>query len=228
MSNYLKLVPIETYQKILLHLDPKNLKILCLTDKYAEKLCQDNYFNYQYIKFNYDSYEYGYSSWIYNKNLDWKAIFNKVSSERKLLRITQKGIILDKEIILDKLVALHKNDKVSDFINRIIRLFTLFIKKSITDIQIKGNNNIEIVYEYEDRSYMYEPPASSLVLKYPYNSNNMVTTKIIYLDSEIILGTYKIDSMLPNSLFDNLNSIIIIWEDDRFDDDIYFYPNKNI
>ena len=137
MTNYLKSVPIETYQKVLLRLNHEDLKSLCQTDKYVQEICQDNYFNYQYINFNYDSYEYGYSSWEYNKNINWKSILDKVSSPKKILPIR---IVTRENIKLDKL-AFHKNDTVAEFINRIIRFFNLIYKNEyINYVNIDGDN----------------------------------------------------------------------------------------
>ena len=138
MSNYSKGVPLEIYKKVLLHLDPEDLKILCLTDKYTQSICKDNYFYYQYINFNYDPYEYGYASWEYNKD-----ILNKLSSDRIVVSV------LFFRARKQYNISIHKNDTLADIINRIIRICNIFNEGNIEVIIINGKETMGIIYDNE-------------------------------------------------------------------------------
>ena len=207
MSNYLRSIPPETYQKVLLKLDPKNLKILCLTDKYVQEICKDNYFNYQYINFNFDPYKYGYASWDYNKNINWKSILDKISSNKKIVPISAgKGTNL--------YVPVHKNDTVADIINRAIRIFTLFNKGRIAVIRINGSKlNIQYVIPYlADLKHEVVIPVSGTFLE--------------NISLQSVIG----DSSGPNgeTIFNNISEIIIAHHPQGTLKPRTFIPNDNI
>ena len=188
MSNYLKLVPIETYQKVLLHLNPENLKLLCQTDKYVQNACKDNYFNYQYIKLHYDSYEYGYASWEYNKDINWKSLLDKLSSMKKQFMLIDGNKYPKFNI--------HKNDTILDIIDRISRVYELFnINKVIKFSEIFIGGGIMMYYESENSVVLVTKISEQI---YPQENISLYTN----------IGTYV--TLNGKSIFDSISDTAMV------------------
>ncbi len=207
MFDYSKSVPLETYKRVLLRLDPETLKSVCSTDIYAKNLCNDNYFNYQYINFNYIPYEYGYEEWIYNKHINWKTIFQKLSSPKKSISLS----IIDSvtKNIKSFYVSIHKNDTFSNIINRIIRIYKSFNNKFIKGIILIGD---KILLDY-------------------YEGKILLSHKVDHKPHDLLNLSNNLNTNIRSigTLFDNINRITLSFDPMKlFDDKIIPIDNYNI
>ena len=72
---YLKTIPKETYQKILKLLEPPDLLRICETNKYAQNICDNNFYR-EYIKKKYNPSYFGFDKWDNNIFNNKTFIFN--------------------------------------------------------------------------------------------------------------------------------------------------------
>ena len=155
---------------------------------------------YQYIKTNYNPCEYGYSSWDYNKDINWMDIFEKLSSPK--IKINIKKCVGLKFKSMDFL-SIHKKDTISDVINRIFRLYDM----NATNQQSKNYGKIWIVMfsinnmnlYYKKNQIILETIDPLLYNKYIFGSE--ITNKQI-LSPDTIMETF-IDS-INSSIFDKI------------------------
>ena len=87
--SYINKLPKEMYTKTLLSLSAKDLKNLCLTDKYAYDVCNDDSFWFLYLNKNYfTSLMYGFDDWkqiLYNerfKDMNWIEIVSTIENAK--------------------------------------------------------------------------------------------------------------------------------------------------
>ena len=145
MDDYLGLLPNEIYCKILLYVNSDDIKNLSKTNKYfSKKISGNNYFFYQYIKFNYDPSECGYEDWIYNKNVNWKELLNKLSSYKKRIRVVCGGPIY-----------IYANDTISEIVNKTISVYNSSNNYPINAVVIRGKHTTIHCYYDGNVSLMY-------------------------------------------------------------------------
>jgi hypothetical protein len=73
--NYLKYIPSEIYKESLFLVRPKDIFLVCSTNKYAVTICDDKFYQ-EYIHRNLDPSFYGLEKFLLPEGLNWKQFFN--------------------------------------------------------------------------------------------------------------------------------------------------------
>ena len=222
MSNNLKTIPKEIYQKVLKLLSPDDLLEICTTDKYTSNICDNNFYR-EYIQRNYNSKIYGFDKWdntIFNNKIfnshSWKDIL-KIILQHKIIPISIEGNKF-------AYIALHPNDSFRSFRDKIFRL--TFMSKNISEVltyyknprlTLYGKSNyaifsIQISINYDIVELGYEIYSGSNIVNLCQSGTYYIPQPVVFNIDDII-GEINLPPYCThpktNYIIDNLFDVIL-------------------